>query len=110
MADFDVETYLAEATKRHAKMKLTKEDVWGTFSTVYPGKRDTPGMIVARSGDKCPIFKDKVPYKSVTVVCELDQSDEVEYWLNYVHGGDSISKTKTLPKGKIAIRSDYMCW
>jgi len=38
------------------------------------------------------------------------EGDEVEYWLSYVHGGDNISKRKKLKGGKVALRSDYMCW
>lgn len=84
--------------------KLTKDDVWGSAADNYTG------MIVARSESKCPIFKDKVPYKSVTVVCDIAQQGEVEYWLEYVHGGNCVCKTKKLPENKIAIRSDYQCW
>lgn len=82
--------------------KITKEDVWGGIGQ--------NGMIVARTDDKCPYFKDKVPYKSVTVVCDKDQVHEVTYWLEYVHGAHSVSKTKDLKNGKVAMRSDYKCW
>lgn len=79
--------------------KLTQEDVWGK-----------DGMIVARTNERCPIFKDIVPYKSVTAICNLISENEVIYWLEYVHGGNSISKRKNLKDGKIALRSDYQCW
>jgi len=90
-------------------MKLTKEDVWGKYD------EDThecvsKGMIVARTDEICPIFGDKVPYKSVTVVCAEGQYDEVVEWLIYVHGGDCISQMKELGGGKVALRSDYKCW
>ena len=91
------------------KMKLTKEDVWGKWNH-EEGTMVSPGMIVSRSEERCSIFKDKVPYKSVTVVCSTEQADEVEYWLEYVHGGGSISKRKELPGNRVAIRSNYMCW
>lgn len=87
--------------------KLTKEDVWGKFEG---NKQLSKGMIVANSGEKCPIWKDKVPYKSVTVICDKKDFGLVQYWVSYVHGGNSISKIKNLPDNKIAIRSDYMCW
>lgn len=106
--------------------KLTKEDVWGTFNGAY--KITHRGMIVAQgfsSGSKeeyakwkeavqvsdiCPVWKDKLPYKSVTVICDEAQVGDVMYWLHYVHGGDCISNEKKLPDGKYAIRSNYMCW
>ena len=87
---------------------LTQEDVWGKLDENY--NRISSGMIVARTDEVCPIFKDKVPYKSVTVVCNSSQVNEVIYWLEYVHGGDSVSKVRALPDGKAAIRSDYQCW
>ena len=94
---------VSEPTAPKAKT-LTQEDVWGNYT------KKTLGMIVARMNDKCPVFKDKVPYKSVTIICTEEQFDEVHYWLEYVHGADCIGKVKRLPKGKIAIRSNYMCW
>lgn len=87
---------------------LSKEDVWGKYD---PNTRtETDGMIVARRGEKCPIFEDILPYKSVTVICEKDQYAQVAYWLEYVHGADCISKMKESEGGKLAIRSDYQCW
>lgn len=87
--------------------ELTQEDVWGKFEN---HTKVSDGMIVARSDDKCPYFGDVVPYKSVTVVCDMKDFNQVTYWLEYVHGGDCVTYTKELPKGKIAIRSDYQCW
>lgn len=90
--------------------KITQEDVWGNYEL------QTKGMIIAKTNDTCPIFKDKVPYKSVTVICEPSQQNEVEYWLEFVHGGGSVSKSRIVAKnanqyaGKLAIRSDYQCW
>ena len=104
--------------------KITKEDVWGKFDEQY--NLVDRGMIVAQgfseSADMnelmkklqttniCPVWKDKLPYKSVTVICDESQASEVSYWLSYVHGGDCISKEKKLPDGKFAFRSNYMCW
>ena len=85
-------------------LELTMEDVFGNY------EEGTKGMMVANSDETCPIFKDTVPYKSVTVVCDKEQEAEVVYWLGYVHGGDCISMTKDLPNNKMAIRSDYKCW
>ena len=107
---------------------ITKDDVWGTFDP-DTFKRLTKGMLVAHGipsfktleehvehfklsmlPDICPVWRDKLPYKSVTVICDSDQQDEVEGQLMYVHGSDCIQMVKGLPNGKVAIRSDYMCW
>jgi len=88
--------------------KLTKEDVWGEYDENY--NLIKKGMIVAKYKDICPYFTDVVPYKSVTVVCDKDQEEEVTYWLEYVHGANSISNKKILDNDKIALRSNYKCW
>jgi len=88
--------------------KLTKEGVWGRFDE-NAGKI-IGGMVVARSGDYCSVFGDEVPYKSVTVVCREDQYHEVLYWLEFVHGAESVSGVAGIGDGKLAIRSNYMCW
>ena len=67
------------------------------------------GMVVAKSDDRCPIWNDILPYKSVTVVCKEEDFNDVIFWLAYVHGGE-YSKTKKLPQNKIAIRSNYQAW
>lgn len=90
-------------------MKLTKEDVWGEYDHENL-RRISKGMIVARSYDQCPVFGDFLPYKSVTVICKQKQADEVKYWLTYVHGPNNIEKEMYLEDGRIAIRSNYMCW
>jgi len=86
---------------------ITKEDVWGKYDDVNHKIIDE-GMVVARQG-KCPIFGDELPYKSVTLVCTDDQLYDVLYWIDYVHGANSVSKILTMDDG-IAIRSDYMAW
>ena len=78
-------------------------DVWGCKGDDYTG------MIVARSEQKCPVWRDKLPYKSVTVICNTDQFNEVTHWLSYVHGG-MYSNAVELKGGKVAIRSDYQAW
>lgn len=88
---------------------LTKEDVWGVFD-MEKMERTSEGMIVARHKDICPIFKDEVPYKSVTVVCPKKRYDEVVYWLEYVHGADCVTMIEELDDLRIAIRSEYQCW
>ena len=114
--------------------RLTQEDVWGELDHETL-KLKTKGMIVARGlppADKddryafsveqrlaliaqtyptiCPVWGDELPYKSVTVVCANDQVEEVSYWLEYVHGGGSVSDIRDLDGGRVALRSDYRCW
>lgn len=110
--------------------KLTKDDVWGKVDE-DAFQLLTKGMIVARGlppvdqyfslEDKerivkqtypsiCPVWGDELPYKSVTAICDADQVEEVSYWLEYVHGGGSVSEIRDLPIGKVALRSDYQCW
>lgn len=106
---FDAKRWIDEINELHAAMKIKKEDVWGEYDHEQH-KRISDGMIVARTDEICPIFGDKVPYKSVTVVCNKDDYKDVCYWLGFVHGGDNISQEKELEDGRIAIRSNYMCW
>lgn len=113
---------------------ISIEDVWGKCTDPMKDevlKRLTNGMLVARGlpfeeGSEeaketqnnsddiplpmvCPIWKDVLPYKSVTVVCDEKDLNATIQWLSYVHGGE-YSRDKRLPDGKIAIRSDYQCW
>jgi len=88
--------------------KLTQEDVWGKYDKTH--KLISKGMIVSRTGDKCAIFGDILGSKDITVVCTLDQEFDVQYWLEYVHGADCISKRKEIGNNKLAIRSEYRCW
>lgn len=90
-------------------LKIKKEDVWGEYDVVQL-KKISNGMVVASSDETCPVFGDVIPYKSVTVICDENQFNDVKYWLEYVHGADCIAKTKILENGKIAIRSNYQCW
>lgn len=109
--------------------KITKDQVWGKYTDDL--ELLDRGMIVAQGyiGDSfyphpgglehwkkkvqttnvCPVWGDELPYKSVTVICEKEQEDEVKYWLSYVHGGEP-EMSKNLPDGKVAIRSYYKCW
>ena len=111
--------------------KLSKDDVWGKVDPLTH-QLQSKGLIVARGlpqADgkylteqqreelisrtypvKCPVWGDELPYKSVTVICSADNVSEVSYWLEYVHGGGSIQNILDLPDGKVALRSDYMCW
>ena len=94
---------LGEIQAREKKMAVQKEDVWGSGT----GDR---GMIVARSNEQCPVWSDILPYKSVTVICAAEQEYEVLYWLEHVHGGACVSDVMSLADGRVAMRSNYMCW
>ena len=115
-----IDIYTLEPTYAPAR-KITQEDVWGKVKeshwkndVLIPTRRISKGLIVASSmkgfPDICPIWRDKVPFKSVTVVCRKEDEGDVAYWLEFVHGGGSISRRKKLPKGKVALRSDYQAW
>lgn len=110
MKEIKFEKVAAPTSMKQSKdYSITKEDVWGEFN-IHTGEKISKGMIVARYNDTCPVFKDIVPYKSVTIIGPLDKQDELEYWLDYVNGGGSISNVKQIGDNEIAIRSDYMCW
>jgi hypothetical protein len=96
--------FMARLEQEQELLRITKDDVFGPN-----------GMVVANSGEVCPIFGDRVPYKSVTVVIpELSVHDgligDVEYWLDFVQGDGSVSQRRSMPDGTVALRSDYMAW
>jgi len=103
-----MEIKVSEPSVPEAKT-LRKDDVWGIYDDKV-GERVKNGMVVARSEEKCPIFKDTVPYKSATLVCALEQEDDVEYWSDFVMGCESVSMRKELKDGRVALRCDYQCW
>jgi hypothetical protein len=109
--------------------RITMDDVWGVFDNetlepVHFGMLKARGLplisehftveehlkITERLPDICPVWGDKLGYKSVTCICEEAIAEEVSYWLEYVHGGGSISRIQELNNGMVALRSDYMCW
>ena len=87
---------------------ITQEDVWGKW--LNPQTKVHNGMVAAKTGDKCPVWGDKVPYKSVTVICASDLREQVAYWLEFVHGSDCIANVCDLDNGRVAFRSDYQAW
>jgi len=89
------------------RFRLQKWDVVGEWDDNH--KKISDGLVVARSEERCPIFGDIVPYKSLTIVCKEDELGDALYWLSYVHGGGH-SREKKLNDGRIAIRSDYQAW
>lgn len=123
----EVKITISNPTVPEAK-KLTMKDVWGKYD--QENSRVVGGMVWARGlGDwkkevrdgylredfqpnyptKCPIWKEELPYKTVTVICQVEQEQEVIYWLDYVMGGGCVQKTKQLSGNRIAMQADYMC-
>lgn len=102
---------LSPSGEKPNKMKV--EDVWGEWNEDRTEKI-SEGMVVTRGRSdraiKCPHFKDVLPYKSVTVVCEKSEVDDVMYWLEYVHGAECVENIIEIGDGKVAIRSNYMAW
>jgi len=105
---------IVESRNIHPKpegFKLHKDDVWGAYDADTHKKVGDSLVIAQLAGERCPVFGDNMPYKSVTVIFDpkTHPYDEVTYWLSYVHGGD-FERELTLKDGRIAIRSDYQCW
>ena len=92
---------------KHSDVFGKREEVDGTIVRV------NYGMVVAQGEPYktvwCPIFRDAIPYKSVTVVCAPEQLPGVLQHLMNAHGG-SHSNEKAMSDGRIAIRSDYQAW
>ena len=87
--------------------RLTKSDVFGQHR-VANGRlvAREGGMVVAKASETCPVFKDVVPEKAVTVVGREDDLDEVLYWLEYVKGKDCVTMTHH-QDGWIALRAEH---
>lgn len=82
----------------------SREPDWATkapFRVAF-GKGDSPTL--------CPVWGDVLPYKSITVIVDKADLASASDACEYVHGGGSVRKTRNLPDGKVAIRSDYQCW
>ena len=87
---------------------ITKKTVFGCYASLDSSSQNT-GMVIAISKGQCPVWNDLLPYKAVTVKCKPSQENAVTYWLEYVHGGNSV--TKRLEKdGALYLRSEYQCW
>jgi len=118
--NFEIEVKILEPTVPEAR-DLTMKDVWGVHEMEsehipkIPIKWIHHGMLVATSTDDgmpnvCPVWGDVLPYKSVTVICRPCFEEQVRYWLEYVHGGGSVTRRKVISKNEVALRSDYQCW
>lgn len=103
----DVDITISNPTGEKPK-KLTQEDVWGKKDEEN-SKHISGAMIIGKSKEKCPIWGDIIPYKSITVIFDASQEDAVIYWLEYVHGCDCVVDRKVLENNKLALRSDYQC-
>jgi len=91
---------------------LRKEDVWGYgyYDKDMVWQKVHDGLVVARTGEICPVWGDEVPYKSSTLVVPSEELVEaVSYWISYVMGGCP-TMSKDLPDGSVALRADYQAW
>lgn len=62
------------------------------------------------NNDVCPVWGDRLPWKSVTVVVDAEDEADAIFCLECCHGGASVSRRKVLDDGRVALRSDYQCW
>ena len=104
--------WLEQLEEEAKSMKLQQDDIFCKDSKYIVADSRLGGFNEARcrSNQKCPIFKSFIPYKSQTIVCHEEELNEVIFWCEFVQGGDCISQLKHLKDGKVAIRSNYMCW
>ncbi len=109
---FDMDAYFKQQEAKQSKMTLQKEDIFCVDSKYVVASCDHGGFnkAKARSNQKCPIFKNYIPFKSCTIKCKEEELDDVIYWSEWVMGGDCISKHKELGQGVHAIQIDYQCW
>ena len=92
-----------EYTEKQFRKLLISENIYNFNYGGFDNKK-------CQSKSKCPIFEDFIPYKSWTIIVDKKKFNSAMYWCDYIHGGNSVSKTKELDKNKVAIRSDYQCW
>lgn len=107
--DQSIEILVSNPSDKPNQLTVEKESVFGTFCEKSSSMLDS-GMILARNETVCPVWGDVLGFKSTTLICPPEDYDSVVYWCEYVNGAGSVSKTKTLDDGRIALRSDYMCW
>ena len=121
----ELEITITVSEPRFAKSThLTKADVWGKIeedASGSPRKLDN-GMVIAFGGQRCPIYHDVVPSKSVTVFATADfleakkaTYDDVAYWLEFVLGAGCVrahgfGSYEGRDEFGLFIRADYKCW
>ena len=79
---------------------FTKEDL--ELCRIASGKVDEQ--------ERCPVFHDLIPWKSWTVIVPLEHEQDAMYWLDYIHGADSVTWRKQVDHRSVALRSNYMAW
>ena len=62
-----------------------------------------------QDNDICPVWGDRLPWKSTTVIVEAAEEDDATYCLACAHGG-GYERRKVLPDGRVALRSNYQAW
>tara|TARA_R100001594_G_scaffold150378_1_gene211304 strand:- start:132 stop:419 length:288 start_codon:yes stop_codon:yes gene_type:complete len=94
-------TYKREpkGSAKRAQLRWKEDMIW-VFKKPY---------LVAQQHETCPVWGDKVPFKSVTVVIPEDEEKDAVVCLACAHGG-GWSRRKAVGAGLIALRSDYQAW
>jgi hypothetical protein len=93
---------------QYRPVKLSRSDVFGV-----PKMREGQmvgregGMVVAKSGEMCPVFKDEIPPMALTLVGRTENFDDLEYWLEYVKGVNCITRRYESEDGYIALRAEH---
>lgn len=102
-----IETLQRKKKANFRPSKLSRRDVFGAHK-FKDGKLvgRQGGMVASREGEECPVFKDTVPEKALTIVGPLDLFDEIEYWLEYIKGKDCITRHH-VQDGYIALRAEH---
>ncbi len=65
--------------------------------------------VVGNCEQVCPVWGDKLPYKSVTVTVSLEDEEAAAYCLESAHGGQW-TRRKVHSDGTVSLRSNYVCW
>ena len=94
--------------KNYTPKFLTEEDVWGVFNKDRT-RRISNGMIIAREDEICPIWSDKVEWRSDTILCRKEHLEDVLYWTDFMNGADNVIKQTDVGENHVAIRTMYMC-
>jgi len=71
------------------------------------GNRTT--LVADDQGDICPVWGDRLPWKSSTVIVPPELEDAAAFCLACADGG-GYSRRKVLEDGRVALRSDYQAW
>lgn len=100
-------TVLTPTTKSDSAVTRWEKNRMWVFEDPY---RVAVGRSYPESkNDICPVWGDRMPWKSVTVIVPADEEDDAAFCLACAHGS-GYSNRKVLEDGRIALRSDYTAW